>query len=80
LVGIKNPNYRNINVEMLQLLCESPRITRQKLSEELSCSLPTLSKRFHTILGISNIQHLRNNKSDKELMLFFKNKLRDYQS
>lgn len=77
-VGNKNPNYSNIDHQLLELLCSSPRITRKQLCDIFRCSGPTLTKRFKTLLGINNLQKFRRKKDDIELTNFFEGKLNEF--
>lgn len=74
----KNPNYANIDCKMLELLVETPKITRKAMCSLLACSGPTLTKRFKSLLGVNNLQHFRYGKTDQELKLFFMEKLNDF--
>lgn len=78
LTGNKNPNYSNIDQQLLELLCNDPRLTRKKLGVLLSCSGPTITKRIRTLIGIKDLQHYRRTHTDIELTLLFETKLHEF--
>jgi group I intron endonuclease len=75
LVGNKNPNYKEVEFEMLKILVENPTIKRNDMCDILGCSPPTLIKRFKKFLGINNLQKFRYGKTNDELKSFFEDKL-----
>ena len=75
---LNNPSKKEMNFSrILQKLADDPRINLEVVSKEENVCRSTLSSKLRKILNISNFQKFRQDRTDKELQIFFQEKLNE---